>query len=217
MKLALPKLGLVISGFTLIGMALLPQGVGANSAGSIPLVVETPVPRTPTAQAPNPQSPFANIIVRKTANAQTLALGANVTFDISITCDGQAACGRVGVGDAVPDAFSVVSASATRGTAKVVGNNVTWNVDLMASKEVIHITIIARSLKTGCVCNVAQGNAEFPNKPDDDRSQACVCVATPLPTTGADEIPVGTAAQLLAGFGLIAAGLLARSKKETQA
>ena len=215
MKLALPKLGLVISGFTLIGMAILPQGVGAGSAGSVPLVVTNPVPRV--TEAPKPDTPYSNIIVRKTASAQTLALGATVTFDISITCDGQAACGRVGVGDAVPDAFSLISASATRGSAGVVGNNVSWGVDLMQPKEVIHITIVAKSLKTGCVCNVAQGNAEYPNKGEDDRSQACVCVATPLPVTGGEEIPVGTAAQLLAGFGLIAAGLLVRGNKGSQA
>lgn len=224
MKVTLPKLGMMITGATLIGMALVPVNVGAAAPDSFPLVVPTPtftVPPTPTipaptAQPPTPASPqavHANIIVRKTASAQTLALGATVTFDISITCDGQSACGRVGVGDAVPDAFSVVSAVASRGNAQTVGNNVTWGVDLMQPREVIHITIVAKSLKTGCVCNIAQGNAEFPNKTDDDRSQACVCVATPLPKTGGEELPLATAMQVIAGLGLIGAGLFARGKK----
>ncbi len=216
MKLALPKLGLVISGLTLIGMALAPQSVGASAPNNNPLVAPTPSPPTAVPpQAPNPlPPPYSNIIVRKTASAQTMALGANVTFDISITCDGQAACGRVGVGDAVPDAFSLVSANATRGLAQVVGNNVTWGVDLMQPLEVIHITIVAKSLKTGCVCNIAQGNAEYPNKGDDDRSQACVCVATPLPVTGGEQFPIASILQLVAGIVMVGTGLLARAKQQ---
>jgi uncharacterized repeat protein (TIGR01451 family) len=198
------KFGIALAAAALIAMT---SGMtGMNGVETVRAVEPTP---TPPLQ-PTPESPSdlrSNIKVFKNVSKSTAQVGDEVTFVISVLCEGNTFCGNVTMNDSVPANFTVLDASASSGTLNRSGQSISWSKGLMEQREQVNITVRTKAATAGCACNVAQGSASAPNNPNDDRGEACVCVGSPntpvppapLPVTGT-QLPIGALVSMAVGL-----------------
>jgi LPXTG-site transpeptidase (sortase) family protein len=143
----------------------------------------------------NPLDPDAlDPTIVKTAEPAAAFPNQDITFTITITNGSTANMGNISFVDAVPDAFTVVSASTTRGASIVSGQLITASTGQLAPGERVTLTIVTTvapdvsipSLWTNEACANVEG-----------RDPVCASVevgvgtdAAILPTTGFGEPPV---------------------------
>lgn len=105
----------------------------------------TPTPTSPTVtETPKPPPPVCKLTITKTASPAEVLPGDLVTFVIQVCNVGNKTCENVIVSDDLPDELELVSASASKGRAVVVGNDVRAEFGDLVPGECAELTIVAR-------------------------------------------------------------------------
>lgn len=202
MQTAISKFGLFAAGAALTIMALVPIGestVSADSGQNSPDVVRTPTntpvpgatntPRpnptnTPTSRQPTPQpnQPYANVLIGKTSNPSLIPVGGDSVFTIGLRCDGNVPCNDVVVYDTLPSFMTVISVAPERAeSSSGSGQNITVRVGQMRPMEVLNITVVARAIAAGSAFNEARVTASHPDNPNDNYARAPIAATGPQP------------------------------------
>jgi uncharacterized repeat protein (TIGR01451 family) len=195
-------------------------GGPSNAVGSGMIITDTPTESTetptPTLPPPPPPPPVCKLRITKTANATELWPGETVTFVIQVCNAGNETCENVVVSDALPDELEVVSASASRGRAVIVGNGVRAEFGDLLPDECAELTIVAR-VRADVECTQFTNVATI----GDDVISNLVTLTVPclLPPSGETAVHRGKIASqvvvvglLVMGMGLVATGLALRAR-----
>ena len=171
----------------------------------------TPSPeQTPPPPSTPPPSPSPHLVITKTADPTTLFPGDTVTFVIEVCNDGDAVAENVIVSDALPSELEVVSASTSQGRAVIVGNGVRGEFGDLIPGACATLTIVARVR-----LDVPPGTRlrNVGTIGDLVSNEVWLDIIGLLPESGG--IAPATAAILLAvGIGLLAAGMVVRSRNQ---
>ncbi|WP_341835337.1 gliding motility-associated C-terminal domain-containing protein [Chitinophaga pollutisoli] len=106
-----------------------------------------------------------DLAVAKTANAQQLPGGQNISYLLTVTNNGPAAATGIVVNDAMPASLAFDRLQPPgKGTASYGGNHtVTWKIPLLQARESATLTILAKAAKTGTIENTATVAAAQPD------------------------------------------------------
>lgn len=119
-----------------------------------------------------------DVAVTKTADADTVPLGSNITYTVTITNKGPSAVAPgVTVTDFLPDDVTFVSAIASQGTCTNIGDNVECDLGDLTNSATV--TIVATPTSTGTLTNVVSVDAVSEFFSDDNEASA-VTTVTPL-------------------------------------
>ena len=191
MQTAISKFGLFAAGAALTIMALVPIGestVSADSVQNSPDVVRTPT-NTPTSRQPTPQpnQPYANVLIGNTSSPSLIPVGGDSVFTIGLRCDGNVPCNDVVVYDTLPSFMTVISVAPERAeSSSGSGQNITVRVGQVRQMEVLNITVVARAIAAGSAFNEVRVTASNPDNPNDNYARA------PIAATGPQPIPPPT-------------------------
>ncbi|PRY14771.1 putative repeat protein (TIGR01451 family)/gliding motility-associated-like protein [Pontibacter ummariensis] len=138
--------------------------------------------------------PKADVSVTKRANESQVALGANVSYTITVSNAGPGVATDVEVTEQIPQGLTFVSADPAKGTYDETTNK--WLVGELANGESTTMTIVFKTTATGSLVNsvkVVSDNTE--TEPGDNEDQDPVDVICPelnLSLTGQASLCPGT-------------------------
>ncbi len=139
--------------------------------------------------------PVADLSLTKTASADTVEVGAEVTYTLTVANAGPDAVEAV-LGDAIPDGLEVLDVTPSQGECALEDGTVQCDLGELAAGATAEVVILALADEAGELENEAwvAGTALDPNT--EDNSAAALVVVTggdedgdeddPAPTTGAD-------------------------------
>jgi uncharacterized repeat protein (TIGR01451 family) len=132
----------------------------------------------------NTNTPFADLMVVKTASVPVVQPGDPLTYTIVVTNNGPSMATNVVVTDPLPPSFALTSATSTQGTC--TGTTVvTCNAGTMASAAQVTITIAGTVSGTGSLANTATVTAtEADPVPNNNSSTATPSLGGNIPTVG---------------------------------
>lgn len=90
----------------------------------------------------NSENPQTTLSITKTANVQTVFVGDNLIYTITVKNTGSAVATNVTFTDNLPPEVQFVSATTTQGTITNTGNNVLGNLDDIPGGATVTITIV---------------------------------------------------------------------------
>ncbi|MGN6554048.1 MAG: Calx-beta domain-containing protein, partial [Verrucomicrobiota bacterium] len=127
-------------------------------------------------------SSSADVGVSVTASANTVALGASLTYVVAVTNYGPGASTGVNLTNILPAGMTYVSSSATVGTPLVSGGTITWNVGSLAVNAGAQLTITATAAATGVqLTSAVVTSTSSDANPSDDSASIAVTVGTAEP------------------------------------
>jgi uncharacterized repeat protein (TIGR01451 family) len=130
----------------------------------------------------NPVGYAADNQLLMTNQANTITLGANAVFTLSVTNYGPSPSTNVFVSDNLPDNVTFVSVTTTNGHANNSATVVTWDIGTLATNAGAQLILTVKPNATGPCVNSAIVNAVTPDpNPDDDAATATVTVASGAP------------------------------------
>jgi len=126
--------------------------------------------------------PVSDVGLSIMPSTNTVMVGSNLSYTITITNNGPQNALNVVVSDLLPAALGVISNSASQGTISSVGNTVTCNVGTLVSGASATITVSAVALAAGVVSNAASvATASTDPNPTNNAASAIVTVVNPTP------------------------------------
>jgi uncharacterized repeat protein (TIGR01451 family) len=157
--------------------ALLPAAASAQACN--PKRMHCPPAPPPGSPPPAPAAP-ADVGVVKTVSAQSVAVGAQVTYTMTVANHGPGAASDVMLTDPLPSGLTYVSVSATRGSC-TGGTTVSCSIDSLLNGESAVVTLVVTVSAPGTISNTAAVGADEadPNVGDNNRSTAVVTAAAP--------------------------------------
>lgn len=164
-------LGTVATGSnpTVTVVVRVPQDSAATSLTNVATISSTtsdPAPGNNSASVSSTVGRAADIVVAKTADADSRAPGQRVTYTITATNAGPSQAGNVVVTDTVPADITGVTASTTRGTCEVTGTDVSCRTATLPAGAVTTITVSGRldpSSTGGPLVNTARATSDTPD------------------------------------------------------
>ena len=130
----------------------------------------------------NPVGYAADNQLLMTNQANTITLGANAVFILSVTNYGPSPSTNGFVSDNLPDNVTFVSVVPTQGHANNSATVVTWDIGTLATNAGAQLILTVKPNATGPCVNSAIVNAVTPDpNPDDDAATATVTVASGAP------------------------------------
>lgn len=129
---------------------------------------------------------YVDPAIYKSSNTSSARIGDTVIFTLHLTNLGTSTARDVIVGDSIPSEFSVVSASATRGSVSVDGQNVVVVVGDLPAKDNVYITIETRVndwvMPGSVVNNVVVSTSSSNDPPDNNTSSTTITITEMEPT-----------------------------------
>lgn len=194
-----------------------PTEPGDPDPTAVPTAMATPVP------TPSPEGPaeVADPAIVKTVDRDTVQVGDQVTFTLTVTNLGNSTASDVIVEDTLPPFLRLDGVSTSRGDFAVEGATVRVFIGDLAPQEVVTITITAtvtdRAEPPANINTATVVSSSPTDDPGNNSSSVAINVVAPapipesLPVTGA---PGNAAAPWLIGMGvlLITASLLLRRR-----
>jgi uncharacterized repeat protein (TIGR01451 family) len=174
-------------------------GTLTNTPTNTPTNTSTSTPTsTPTATITNtPTGPAADLAVSKVGSPDPVAVGASLTYTITVTNNGPSTATGVTLTDTLPAGVTFVSVSPGQPTCGQAGGTVTCSLGTLTNGASATVTIVVMPTAPGELTNVA---TVVGNEPD----------PTPGNSSATAMTAVGLAAGIptLSGSGLLALGLL---------
>ena len=126
----------------------------------------------------------ADLGIQVAASTNSVILGTDVSFTITVTNGGPNAATNVVVSDALPAGFTVVSTGSSKGSSTHVGNAVTAALGSLASGASATVTVVASTAAVGSLTNAASVGAteSDPNSANNTASAAVLVLPTGAPT-----------------------------------
>jgi uncharacterized repeat protein (TIGR01451 family) len=121
-----------------------------------------------------PWRPQANLTVRVTATPGPVAVGANLTYTVTVRNWGRRQAGNVIVRDRLPASVTLVSATPSQGTCSGT-TVVSCSLGMLPRMAVARVTLVVQPTQAGRIVNIATVNA---NRPDRARWNNRASVAT---------------------------------------
>jgi uncharacterized repeat protein (TIGR01451 family) len=186
-----------IAGATLLCLSMF-WGQPAVVSGSV--LGFTP---TPTSGIPE-EKPHPNLVIKKSEDRTEGFPGDDVTYVVEVCNTGDKVAKDVVVSDHVPAELEIIDATASLGTAVIVGNGVRAEFGDMlpgvCAELTIYATIREDVVPGTIICNKA-------TLPDKVSNEVCLTVLGPLPESGGAVPTVLSLGLLVAGLALMGAGL----------
>ncbi len=130
----------------------------------------------------NPVGYAADNQLLMTNQANTITLGANAVFILSVTNYGPSPSTNAFVSDNLPDNVTFVSVTNTQGNANNSATVVTWDIGTLAVSNGAQLILTVKPNSTGPCVNSAIVNSVTPDpNPDDASASATVTVASGAP------------------------------------
>jgi hypothetical protein len=202
-------------------------GQPSTAVGSVMGFTDTPT-ITPTKRNGTTPEPKCDPSCSKAASPSEVLPGDLVTLVIEACNEGDKACDAqpdiqmqkgIVVSDDLPDELEVVSASASRGRAVVVGNDVRAEFGVLLPNTCAELTIVARVRDDVELCTQFTNVATI----GDDVMCSATLTVPCLPESGETSVRSGTIATqivvaglLAVGMGLLATGLALRSRSRAR-
>jgi uncharacterized repeat protein (TIGR01451 family) len=160
-----------------------PTFIPPTAAGTgTPVFGGTPFPAAGVPPGQIAGGGFSSPGISKSVDRPFASPGDIVTFSIFASNPNGAPANNVTIADTIPSAFEVLSASATRGTPQVSGQQVTLNAGTLAVGETVTVTVVTRvrgNAGGGAVSNLASLGGGL-----EGQASVTVVIVSALPALG---------------------------------